>query len=60
MVIEQKTRSFCAATRDVYKRQLPFGAMGVIISGSTVYNPYEGDGTTVAMNANFTIPNQKG
>ncbi len=39
---------------------LPFGAMGVIISGSTVYNPYEGDGKTVAMNANFTIPNQKG
>lgn len=39
---------------------LPFGAMGVMISGSTVYNPYEGDGVTVAMNANFTIPNQRG
>lgn len=39
---------------------LPFGAMGVLISGSPVYNPYEGDGTTVAMNANFTIPNQQG
>jgi hypothetical protein len=26
------------------KLSLPFGAMGVIISGSTVYNPYEGDG----------------
>ena len=39
---------------------LPVGAMGVIISGSPVYNPYEGDGKTVAMNANFTIPNQQG
>lgn len=39
---------------------LPFGAMGVIISGSTVYNPFEGDGSTVAMNANFTIPNAQG
>ncbi len=39
---------------------LPFGPMGVIISGSTVYNPFEGDGSTVAMNANFTIPNKAG
>ena len=39
---------------------LPFGAMGVMISGAPVYNPYEGDGTTVAMNANFTLTNTKG
>ena len=39
---------------------LPFGAMGVMISGSTVYNPYEGDGKTVAMNANFTLTNAQG
>ena len=39
---------------------LPFGAMGVMISGSRVYNPFEGDGSTVAMNANFTIPNAQG
>ena len=39
---------------------LPFGAMGVLISGSPVYNPYEGDGTTVAMNANFTMDNKQG
>ena len=39
---------------------LPFGAMGVIISGSTVYNPYEGDGKTVALNANFTLTNRNG
>lgn len=39
---------------------LPFGAMGVMISGSPVYNPYEGDGVTVAMNANFTLTNAMG
>jgi len=39
---------------------LPFGAMGVMISGSPVYNPYEGDGVTVAMNANFTLTNARG
>jgi hypothetical protein len=38
----------------------PIGAMGVMISGSPVYNPFEGDGTTVAMNANFTLTNQAG
>lgn len=39
---------------------LPFGPMGVMISGSPVYNPYEGDGVTVAMNANFTLKNPQG
>ena len=38
----------------------PFGAVGVMISGAPVYNPYEGDGTTVAMNANFTLTNAQG
>ena len=38
----------------------PFGAMGVMISGVNVYNPYEGDGVTVAMNANFTLKNDQG
>lgn len=38
----------------------PFGAMGVTISGSPIYNPYEGEGTTVAMSANFTLPNADG
>ncbi len=38
----------------------PFGAMGVLISGSPIYNPYEGDGKTVAMTANFTLTNAKG
>ncbi|HVV88177.1 MAG TPA: YHYH protein [Kofleriaceae bacterium] len=39
---------------------LPFGPMGVLISGAPVYNPYEGDGTTVAMNANFTLLDAQG
>ena len=39
---------------------LPFGPMGVLISGAPVYNPYEGDGVTVAMNANFTLTNKQG
>lgn len=39
---------------------LPFGPMGVMISGAPVYNPYEGDGVTVAMDANFTINNAMG
>jgi hypothetical protein len=37
-----------------------FGAMGVLISGSPIYNPYEGEGVTVAMNANFTLTNPEG
>lgn len=37
-----------------------FGAMGVMISGVHVYNPFEGDGVTVAMNANFTMTNDNG
>jgi len=39
---------------------LPFGAMGIMISGSPVFNPFEGDGVTVAMNANFTLKNEQG
>lgn len=37
-----------------------FGSMGVMISGVAVFNPYEGDGTTVAMNANFTLTDDDG
>ncbi|HMV67627.1 MAG TPA: YHYH protein [Myxococcota bacterium] len=39
---------------------MPFGSMGVMISGVAVFNPFEGDGTTVAMNANFTIDDADG
>ena len=36
------------------------GPLGLIISGSSVYNPFEADGTTVAMASNFTMPNEDG
>lgn len=36
------------------------GSIGVMISGAVLYNPYEGDGTTVAMANNFTITNAAG
>lgn len=38
----------------------PFGPMGVMISGVNVYNPFEGDGVTIAMNANFTLTDEDG
>jgi len=31
------------------------GAIGIMISGSVLFNPYEGDGTTVAMANNFSV-----
>lgn len=31
-----------------------------MISGAILFNPYEGDGTTVAMSSNFTITNSDG
>jgi hypothetical protein len=36
------------------------GSIGVMISGAVLYNPYEGDGKTVAMASNFTITNKNG
>lgn len=38
----------------------PLGSIGVMISGSILYNPYEGDGKTPAMANNFTITNSDG
>lgn len=38
----------------------PLGSIGVMISGAVLYNPYEGDGSTVAMSSNFTITNSDG
>jgi len=38
----------------------PLGSIRVMISGAVMYNPYEGDGTTVAMSNNFTITNSDG
>ena len=36
------------------------GSIGIMISGATLFNPYEGDGTTVATASNFTVKNAKG
>lgn len=33
----------------------PLGSIGIMISGAVLYNPFEGDGSTVAMSNNFTI-----
>jgi len=33
----------------------PLGSIGMMISGSVLFNPYEGDGSTVAMASNFVI-----
>lgn len=33
----------------------PMGSIGFMISGSVLFNPYEGDGTTVAMASNFYL-----
>lgn len=36
------------------------GTIGVMISGAALFNPYEGDGVTVAMASNFTVKNSAG
>jgi len=36
------------------------GTIGVMISGAALFNPYEGDGSTVATAGNFTVKNAAG
>lgn len=36
------------------------GTIGVMISGAALFNPYEGDGVTVALASNFTVKNAVG
>lgn len=36
------------------------GPIGVMISGAVLFNPYEGDSTTVAKASNFTVKNAQG
>ena len=36
------------------------GTIGVMISGAALFNPYEGDGVTIAMASNFTVRNSVG
>jgi hypothetical protein len=36
------------------------GVIGVMISGAALFNPYEGDGSTVATQSNFSVKNAAG
>ena len=36
------------------------GTIGIMISGAALFNPYEGDGATVATASNFTVKNAAG
>lgn len=38
----------------------PLGSIGLMISGSVLFNPYEGDGKTIAMSSNFYVTDSKG
>lgn len=38
----------------------PLGNIGYMISGASLFNPYEGDGTTVALGSNFSVKNAGG
>lgn len=40
--------------------QAPLGSIGIMISGSVLFNPYEGDGKTVAMSSNFYLTDKNG
>ncbi|MSW98141.1 MAG: YHYH protein, partial [Actinobacteria bacterium] len=54
---EQDT-SFEIPTLPVYSEtttDAPLGSIGIMISGSVIFNPFEADNTTVAMSSNFTI-----
>jgi hypothetical protein len=50
------TRPRKADTRTVIKT----GPVGLMISGAMTYNPFEGDGETVAAASNFTLTNDEG
>jgi hypothetical protein len=36
------------------------GVIGVMISGASLFNPFEGDGRTIAMQSNFAVQNANG
>lgn len=40
--------------------QAPLGSIGLMISGSVLFNPYEGDNKTVAMSSNFYLTDKNG
>lgn len=47
-------------TRAASPTPAPLGTIGVMISGAALFNPYEGDGRTVATASNFTVKNAAG
>lgn len=58
-----QTYSFDIPSSPAYSSEVTkasLGSIGVMISGAILFNPYEGDGTTVAMSSNFTITNSDG
>lgn len=42
------------------KTKIKIGPVGVMITGAMTYNPFEGDGKTVAAASNFTLTNSAG
>lgn len=42
------------------KTSASLGTIGVMISGGALFNPYEGDGATVALQSNFTVTGSDG
>ena len=66
-IVKDPTRaqslSFTISTKPTYTSKItntPLGSIGVMISGSVLFNPYEGDGKTVAMSGNFSLTNTDG
>ncbi|WP_367026859.1 YHYH protein [Methylococcus sp. ANG] len=42
-------------TKKAHATRTGFGPIGVLVSGAALFNPYEGDGKTVALQHNFTV-----
>ena len=58
-----QTYNFTIPTTPKYSAKVTntsLGSIGVMISGAVLYNPFEGDGKTVAMASNFTITDANG
>jgi hypothetical protein len=58
-----QTYNFTIPTTPKYSSKVTntsLGSIGVMISGAVLYNPFEGDGKTVAMANNFTITDASG
>lgn len=47
-------------TKSAKPTSTSLGPIGVMISGAVLFNPYEGDNTSVATTDNFTLKNSKG